>query len=257
MLVTQAWHSGTAFADIELEIAEQTNRVVAKRARIVTTYADEGPGLAPNPEVTRLVQQAVKLTEGTTARVVGSTRSRFALSANAAGESQLGNLIADAQRAALRTELAFSLASQARAELPEGSLTWGDLHATQPFGSQLMVVELTGQDVVALLEGQWTGRSHPTFLFVSGLRYTWNGSLPRGQRIVSVEVGNRPVDRHKTYRACINAFLAEGSEGFTSLASLPRSRSKLRDVDALHQYAREHKPLQPVTDGRIRRIDER
>lgn len=47
ILVTQAFSSSTAFADIDVAIDSATCDIVEKSAMIVTTYADAGPGLAP------------------------------------------------------------------------------------------------------------------------------------------------------------------------------------------------------------------
>ena len=58
MLVTQAYSYGTAYADITLEIDKATKDIVTKTATIVTTYADDGPGLTPDLAAAKLVAQA-------------------------------------------------------------------------------------------------------------------------------------------------------------------------------------------------------
>ncbi|MGC4068478.1 MAG: metallophosphoesterase [Polyangiaceae bacterium] len=71
VLVTQAFSSGTAFGDIDLEIERATGKVVSKMARIVTTWADEGPGLSPDPRVSQVVAQAERRVAPLVERVVG------------------------------------------------------------------------------------------------------------------------------------------------------------------------------------------
>ena len=65
--------------------------------------------------------------------------------ANAAGESPLGNLIADAQRAEMDTQFAFMNPGGIRARIQAGEVTWGELFAVQPFANDLVKMDLTGR----------------------------------------------------------------------------------------------------------------
>jgi 5'-nucleotidase len=49
ILVTQAFSSGTAYADIELTLDAQSGDVTGKSARVVSTYADVAPGNVRHP----------------------------------------------------------------------------------------------------------------------------------------------------------------------------------------------------------------
>ena len=80
---------------------------------------------------------------------------------NAAGESALGNLIADAQRAATGSQIAFMNPGGIRADLAAGPVTWGELFTVQPFGNSLVRMDLTGQDLHDLLEQQWAASRSP------------------------------------------------------------------------------------------------
>ena len=51
ILVTQAFSASTAYGDIDLAIDPRSGDIVQKSARILTTWADAGPGLSPDPEV--------------------------------------------------------------------------------------------------------------------------------------------------------------------------------------------------------------
>ena len=124
-LLTQAFDSGTAFADIELDIDSNSGQVVAKRASIVSTFADAGPGLVPDKATLRIVQAAERAAEQQTSRVVGRAKTPFSRAANEHGESALGDLIVDAQRATLQGDFAFSSPVSVRASLDAGMVTWG------------------------------------------------------------------------------------------------------------------------------------
>ena len=57
---------------------------------------------------------------------------------NAAGESILGNVIADAMKAEMKTDFAFMNPGGIRADIDAGPITWGELFTTQPFGNDLV-----------------------------------------------------------------------------------------------------------------------
>jgi 5'-nucleotidase len=256
-LLTQAFHSGTAFADIELDIDSTSGEIVGKRARIVSTFADAGPGLTPDPDVLQIVQTAERAAEKTTRVVVGQATATISSAPNEHGESPMGNLVADAQRAALHTDFAFTTPASVRADLGPGAVTWGDLFTIQPFANRLTRVELLGSQVVELLNEQWSVESYFRVLQLSGLAYLWDGRKPVGSRIVEVTVRGKPIEPDKKYRAAINEFLAEGGEGFTVLAKAPRKVSAVVEVEALVDYIKGMKVVELRIEGRIRRVDTR
>jgi 5'-nucleotidase len=255
-LLTQAFHSSTAFADIELYIDQVSGEIVRKRASIVTTFADAGPGRTPDAAVLRVVQSAERAAAQTTRTVVGQATAVISSDANAHGESPMGDVVADAQRAALHTDLAFTTPAWVRADLNPGPITWGDLFAVQPFGNRLMRVELLGSQVVDLLNQQWTVESYSRILHISGLAYRWDGARPADARVVAVTVGGKPIVANKKYVAAINQFLAEGGEGFSVLARAPRQASKVFDIEALVSHVKRLRSVEPQLDGRIIRVDE-
>jgi 5'-nucleotidase len=107
ILVTQAWAAGCAYGDIDLEISRGTRDVVKKSAAIVTTWADAGPGLTPDPEAAQLMAAAEQRVAPLTQRQIGTADGDITRDRNPAGESALGNFIADAQRKTLGTDMAF------------------------------------------------------------------------------------------------------------------------------------------------------
>jgi 5'-nucleotidase len=145
ILVTQAFSRSTAYADIDVAIDPATKDIVEKSAEIVTTWADTGPGLKPDPQIAGLVERAVTMVGPLVNRIIGSTVNGISRTENAAGESALGNLIADAQRSAMATEIAFMNAGGIRANLTAGDVTWGELFSIQP-----LVLAIPGKKIIRL-----------------------------------------------------------------------------------------------------------
>jgi 5'-nucleotidase len=116
ILVTQAFFSGSAYGDIELEIDTGNGDVVGTSSSIVTTYADAGPGLQPDAQVAALVARAQQHVDDIVKQVIAETAEDIPNSVDENGESPLGQLIADAQRAALGADVAL---------MNPGGIRWG------------------------------------------------------------------------------------------------------------------------------------
>ena len=104
-LVTQARNAGRAFADIDLVIDRRTGDVVSKSAEIVA--ANLSPDVTPDRRVQAIVDEALEITAPITNQVIADAAIDITRQQTAAGESALGNLIADAQKSAMGTQIAF------------------------------------------------------------------------------------------------------------------------------------------------------
>ncbi len=234
VLVTQAYSYGTAYAQIDLEIDRASLDVTAKSAMVLTTWADQGPGLTPDPAAAALQAAADAKVAPLVNRVVGTAAVAMPNSANAAGESALGDLIADAQRAAIRgAQAAFMNPGGIRADLTAGTITWGELFAIQPFGNTVVGLTLTGTQIHTLLEQQWLGQISPRILQVSGVTYTWSASAAAGSKVSDVRIGGVPLDPSASYRVAVNNFLASGGDNFSVLTQGTNQVGGPVDLDAL------------------------
>lgn len=186
ILVTQAFSASTAYADIDLAISRKTRDVVEKSASVVTTWADSGPGLSPDPRAATIAAAAAKAVEPLVSRLIGVAQADITVAENAAGESTMGNLIADAQRLRTNAQFGFMNPGGIRQGLLAGEVTWGELFTVQPFGNDLLSMDLTGAQIKRLLEQQWAGTTPPRILKTSGLTYTWDAARPVNQRVVEV-----------------------------------------------------------------------
>jgi 5'-nucleotidase len=144
------------------------------------------------------------------------------------------------------------------------TVTLGDVLTVFPFGNLVSTFSLTGADVVAALENgvsqveEGAGR----FPQVSGIRYTWDGSKPAGERIVSVEVVAEdgtatPIDPAATYTLVSNDFMRRGGDGYEVFATNaidPYDFGKPLD-QVLQEYIQANTPIAPAIEGRITRVD--
>jgi 5'-nucleotidase len=255
ILVTQAFSASTAYGDIDLAISRKTRDVVEKSAVVVTTWADEGPGLTPDVAAAELTAAAENAVAPLVNRVVGVAAADILRTESPAGESALGNLIADAQRVQTNAQFAFMNPGGIRAELLAGEVTWGELFTIQPFSNDLVSMDLTGAQIRTLLEQQWLGQAFPRILKTSGLTYTWNAAAPVGSRIVEIRDAQANLLGDATvYRVTVNSFMAAGGDNFTVL---PQGANRVVgpvDLDALIAYVENlPQPFSAAIEGRILR----
>lgn len=256
ILVTQSFSAGTAYGDIDLEIDRATRDVVAKTASIITTFGDAGPGLTPDVKAAELAAKAAEKVAPLVNQVVGSTAAVINRDQTTAGESALGNFIADAQRAAMGTDFAFMNPGGIRADLDMGDVTWGELFTVQPFGNSLVKLEMTGQQIYAVLNQQLFGPVTTRFLQISGLTYTWDFNRPAGDRIVEVRKNGALLDLAATYTVTANNFIAAGGDGFTVFTQGQNPVGGPIDLDALIDYIKTlSQPFSASIEGRISRLN--
>lgn len=258
MLVTQALSAGTAYADIDLTLDPATGDVATLTASIVPTWADAGPGLRPDPVVARLVKSAEERVLPLVSRVINEARATISRAPTGAGESALGDLVAESQRVAAGSDFAVMNPGGIRADLDAGPVTWGELFTVEPFGNSVVSVTLTGDDLYTLLNEQW-GPGQPEggrVLQIAGFGYTWDAAVPPGgARVVEVhDAAGRALDRRASYRVAANSFLTAGGDGFTVLEKGTNPVGGPNDLDALVAYVTGlPRPFAATTDGRIQR----
>lgn len=252
-LLVQAYSYGTAFADVDLKIDKKTKDIVEKKAEIVTTFHD---GIQPDPQIKKKVEQYAEKVAPLVNEVVGKAATALDRKESPAGESTLGNLIADAQRSAMNGQIALMNPGGIRNDLDAGDITWGELYGIQPFGNQLIKSTLTGKDIRDILNQQWQ-KDKTRMLQISGITYKWDANKADGEKVVDIHLSNgEALVDSQTYTVVANAFLASGGDGFVSFKNGTNTETGPNDLDALVDYVKQAKsPIEAKIEGRIQKIN--
>ncbi|HVP63155.1 MAG TPA: bifunctional metallophosphatase/5'-nucleotidase [Myxococcaceae bacterium] len=238
-LATSAGAYGRLLTRIELALDPVQHTVLSRRATQVAVTHD----LEPDPRAKAVVDRAVADAAPLATRRVGRLAAGLTKSASNAGESTLGDVVADAHLAAGRkvgAAVAFTNSGGLRADLPAGDITYAQVFAAQPFGNTLITFTLTGAQLVTALEQQWLG-SRPKILQPSAnLTYTWSAAAAPGGKVLpgSVKVDGRAVAPDARVRLTVNSFLAAGGDGFSVFVEGTDRVGGPSDVDALVDYLR-------------------
>jgi 5'-nucleotidase len=139
-----------------------------------------------------------------------------------------------------------------------GTVSYGDLFASQPFRNRLVTMTLTGAQIRDLLEQQWLEPKRPRILQISnGFSYAWDASKPLGERVVAARMtlDGRTIDPAAPYRVTVNDYLASGGDGFTVARQGASPQYGGYDTDALFAFFKAHGPVGPLPQTRIIRLN--
>lgn len=265
--VVQGDSYGHLLQRLDLQVDTAAHRLISIKASNVVVDAKTGP---KNAAMTTLVNRAKELTDPLAKRQVATLGAeQITRTANAAGESVLGRLIADSQLAATSSAdkggavIAFMNPGGIRADLPVNvpnpgmGVTYGDVFTVQPFGNVMMVISLTGAQIKAALEQQFDSPApgQNRILQVSkGLTYTWDAAKPKGEKVSDLKLNGADLDPNATYRVALNNFLADGGDGFTVFAQGTNRLGGAVDIDAFQEYLR-GQTVVPDETARITRLN--
>lgn len=263
-LVTSGDRYGTLVTAIDLKLDPQSRDVISARADNVIVRVE---ALAKDPEQTALLKAYESVAAPIANRSAGSVTRTLSRVPNAAGESELGDLIADAQLDATSGEasgaavIAFTNPGGIRTDIGKrdgGAVTFADVFASQPFRNQLVTLTLTGAQIKDTLEQQWSDPKQPRMLPVSrGFSYSWDASRPYGDRVIaaSITLSGKPIDPATSYRVTVNNYLALGGDGFTVLTQGSSPQFGVYDDEALFAYFQASSPIEPPAVDRIVRTN--
>ena len=272
--VTSANSIGRVLTDIDIAVNPKTGDIsnVIALNKLVDRSAT---GVVANAEIAAIVGKYRALAMPIANRVIGEITAAMPDSAiNSAGESALGDVIADAQLQATAPNgmgnalVAFMnpggirapgllFPSSAAAE-GDGKVTYGEVFTVQPFGNSLTTLTLTGEQIHILLEQQFsgchagnapaewnypasdvTGQSFNRVLQVSaGFTYTWSALGAECDKVdpASIMLNGVVINPLLNYRVTVNNFLADGGDKFYVLAKGTQRLGGAQDVDALEAF---------------------
>jgi 5'-nucleotidase len=279
--VTSANAQGRILTDITMTVDTDTDDISTITATNIAVEQG-GAGISPNAAIKSIVNHYKTLSIPLANRVIGSISRALTNIPNAAGESVLGDMIADAQL--LQTKeigvgeavVAFMNPDGIRADLAytastigegDGNVTYSEAFTVQPFGNTLVTLTLTGTQLHELLEQQFTGctLAYPAgapvtgqpfnrILQVSkGFSYSWKekGTACDNVDPASIKINGLLVDPATRYRISVNNYLAEGGDQFYVLTQGLNRLGGALDLEALENYFKVNPKVKPGLTDRI------
>jgi 2',3'-cyclic-nucleotide 2'-phosphodiesterase (5'-nucleotidase family) len=227
-IIMQTYGQATHLGYLQLTLDPESREILAHEGRLIPV----DPALyAPDPAV------AAKLADYRSAypeirEVIGQTAAR--MNRRYIEESDVGHLFADALVAIADTDIAFIHSGSLRKDLPGGDVRVVDLLDTYPFVDDVIVKEMSGEQIRRALEQPYT--LERGLLQVAGLSIVYDLSKPEGQRVVSVEHAGALLDDSDRLTVAAPGFLAEGGDLYTVFAEADAIRSAGTVTDVVTTY---------------------
>lgn len=293
-LLTSTGFYGSAVTEIDLTIQPGVGvtKMSANTVPVINDLNTSVPAgysiLSKDAAMDALVQSYVTLSTSLKSLVVGSITAdiKRALISGAStptrdetAEGPMGDVMADVYLAGgPKADIAFINPGGVRADLiyqNGGAVTYGDLLTVAPFGNVLATADLTGAQIVRLLEQQWEAPNCAAKTGANGcgrmlqpsstFSYTWDAAKPAGaadgagNRVVagSLKLNGTAMDMSKTYRVTFNSFMAPGpGDNFSVVTKYGTNitNSGVIDIDAFVGYMKNHPKLAPAA-ARITRLN--
>lgn len=175
-------------------------------------------------------------------------------------ENAMANLVVDAMIWHTGADIALVNAGNIRGEkhYPAGTvLTRRDIAMELPYRNQVILVEVTGKQLVAALENGLSELEllRGRFAHVSGLQMEFDPSLPVGKRVLSVMIKGQPLVPKQTYKLATFDYLAQGGDGYKALVDLPQlnysNQMNKLIAEVVVDFIKQQKTIAPVVEGRL------
>lgn len=258
--VTSASSYGRMFTRVNLAIDLASGMIRSVNAKNEVVTRD----VTPDPLQTAIIEKYRPGAARIADQSVGSVTGEISRTKNEAGESAMGDVIADAELASTRApekggaEIAFLNSGSIRTGVAGPGVSYDNLYTAQPFGNQLTVHTMTGEMIRRLLEQQFRADGGVDILQVSeGFTYRYRLHAPAGQHVVagSIALHGHAVGATDKVRIEASDYLMGGGDGFAILHEGGDRTVGQVDVDALADYFRAHSPVAPGPRNRIVRVD--
>jgi len=280
-IVTSAFSFGRVVTEVNLVVDKRTDDVRRDLSE-ATNHAVIRADLTADPAITAVIDKWKPLSDELGSQEVGEitddiTRAFIGSAEDRGSESNLGNMIADAQLFATQAngaEIAFMNPGGIRSDLifasspageGDGVVTYEEAFNVQPFSNILMTFPMSGAQIIDVLEQQCqpVAASRP-FLHLGvseGFTYDLAKTIDASNECTAITVSNVelngvPLDSSATYIVTVNNFLADGGDNFTTFADvdpLLRIGGGI-DLDELINYLGAEGPIDPPGTDRANEL---
>ncbi|HJL06680.1 MAG TPA: bifunctional metallophosphatase/5'-nucleotidase [Polyangiaceae bacterium LLY-WYZ-15_(1-7)] len=256
-VVTAAGRYGELFSDVDLQIDRATGDVVGHAMELVPVSRD----VTPDAEVQAILDG---YEAGLEDPVVGTITADLTRTPAVTGRIPMGLVVADAFLA--RNEdavMAFQNSGGVREALlhaasgdesEDGQVRRSELYATTPFSNQLLTISVTGAELKAFVEEQFTERlpTLPGLQPSAGVEIRFDASRDPGFRVLEITLDGVALDDEATYRVTTNDFVL----GRSTVLAEPREEVYLgSDLEALVAYFEGSSPIAPPEEARLVAVD--
>jgi 5'-nucleotidase/UDP-sugar diphosphatase len=212
--IVQAQYFGRAVGKINLLFNRSTKQVLLSGVDSIVLPVQ---GLTANPQVQAIIEKSQTEIAPVKKVILGKTVTELTHDREVQQVSLLGQWTTDIMRETANADIAFTNAGGLRISIPAGNITMGTLYEVMPFDNTLFTLDMTGSQVMKVLE-HGIGNKGIGMVQFSGIKVVYTTDAPTNQRIALTMNDDTPFDVKKTYKVVTNDFMAAGGDQFTMFA---------------------------------------
>ncbi|MFI9049007.1 bifunctional metallophosphatase/5'-nucleotidase [Streptomyces sp. NPDC053427] len=274
---------GQLINEITLRLDPDTGEVI--RPLTTSTNHPNTRDVTPHPELRSIADYWAGYGTRRAATPLGKQTASFTRRRNAAGESTMGDLVADwalwaggrprgpmddaatnpdtpAELAVIavapRVGQAVIAGDLVRDEASDGTITLGRAWSTVGFGDPIMTVTVTGAQIHDALEEQWAptaggGLGFAPLAVSANVRYTFDAAGPVGKRIdpADVFIDNTALDPARSYRLAAPSYTLINQDGYSAFSGFTAPVRHTRDFESFVEFVRTRQQLTPAPLNRV------
>ena len=160
--------------------------------------------------------------------------------------TNLSKMLTTAMMEATGADAALTNGGGIRASIDAGNVTIGEVITVLPFNNTIVVIEVTGAELMAAIENGIKDLPNPSGAYaqLGGVEAIWNRFNEPGERLFKVKVGGKLIDPEATYRLATNDFIAAGGDQYTMFADKPLLEEYGLMAEIFGYYLVENFPLE-------------
>ena len=237
----------------KLTLTFKDGALVNKKAEVLSY--DDFAGVTPDAAVLETVKKVEEANRPYLERVVGNsevllegTREKVRT-----GETNLGDLLADAMIDISGADVAITNGGGIRASIPAGQITMEQVITSFPFTNYPVKLEVKGDVILKALEFGVDKAPEVVGKFpqVGGMTFKYDPKQPAGSRVFEVLVKGQPLDVNKTYTLVTNDFMAIGGDGYDMLKGQRKLAEHPLLSEVLASYIAKKSPIKTIEGNRV------
>ncbi|PGT78965.1 5'-nucleotidase C-terminal domain-containing protein, partial [Bacillus sp. AFS040349] len=185
-------------------------QIVNKEADIHLTFHSL---INPDQTVVNMLTHYEKKLSRQTKEIISSIPRDLSRKKNSKGQSALGSMIVSAMLEKTNSDIAFLHHGGIRFSLNKGNITLEDIYRSLPFNHKLVKMQVTGQQMINILNQQWTYEKE-NLLQSNGISYQ---KTHINNKIIELKDSlGEDIEPDKIYTVVTSDYLAYGGDGFSA-----------------------------------------
>lgn len=217
---------------------------------------EQAKSIKPDEKIAELIKKAEEKNKPILEKKVGTTQTELigVRERVRVGETNLGDLVTDAMKASVSSDIAITNGGGIRASIAKGDVKMGDVLTAFPFSNIVVGLEVKGSVIKSALEHGVDKTPEPDgkFPHISGITFTLDASKPADQRVSNVMINGEALDVNKTYKLATNDFLSIGGDDYKMFVGAKKYAENGLLSDVLVDYFKANNNTVNYPDNKLR-----